>query len=253
MKNHLFIILDAVRYDVFNDLVFVHLPNNPLRTQSHAMWTVPSIFSYLTGISPVRAKTPPYKPGGEAPLKWIPKLLKSNGYHTYMHSGSAWIYLYRDFFSQYFDDFDVKMEHDRLEEFTETMYDEEPFFHTFHILETDNPIFDGEQKYELKKDKEYNLKAMKNSIKYVDRKLPELIDGAPNGTVVTLTADHGECLGENGSWGHGPRVSQAKKNKIGELFRVKEHSKKLYEVPYSVGRVLDGKIKWKDPKKLECE
>jgi len=254
MKNHIFLILDAVRYDIFNEMDFSALPNDPLRTQSHAMWTVPSIFSYLTGMSPVRAKKPPFKTGEESPPDWIPKLLKSNGYRTAFHSGSAWIYLYRRFFSQYFDKFDVNMEHNRLEpDFVNTTFKEEPFFELFHVLETHNPIYDGEKSYELKKDREYNVDAMKSSLDYVDRKLPTLIDGAPDGTVVTLTADHGECLGENGSWGHGPRVSEAKQKKVDGMFRVKEHSKKLYEVPYSVGRVLDGDIKWKGSKKLECK
>lgn len=38
---------------------------------------------------------------------------------------------------------------------------------------------------------------------YLDRQLPRLFDGLPGETIVILTADHGECFGEDGYWGHG--------------------------------------------------
>lgn len=38
---------------------------------------------------------------------------------------------------------------------------------------------------------------------FLDRRLPRLFEGLPGDTVVVLTADHGECLGEDGYWGHG--------------------------------------------------
>ena len=38
---------------------------------------------------------------------------------------------------------------------------------------------------------------------FLDGLLPRLFDGLPGDTVVVLTADHGECFGEDGYWGHG--------------------------------------------------
>ena len=38
---------------------------------------------------------------------------------------------------------------------------------------------------------------------FLDRRLPALFDGLPGETIVVLTADHGECFGEDGYWGHG--------------------------------------------------
>jgi hypothetical protein len=56
---------------------------------------------------------------------------------------------------------------------------------------------------------------------FIDGLLPTLFDGLPGNTIVVLTADHGECFGEDGYWGHGV------------------HHPKVYEVPLAIFR-LDG-------------
>lgn len=38
---------------------------------------------------------------------------------------------------------------------------------------------------------------------FLDRRLAELFAAFPGETVVVLTADHGDCFGEDGYWGHG--------------------------------------------------
>jgi membrane-anchored protein YejM (alkaline phosphatase superfamily) len=38
---------------------------------------------------------------------------------------------------------------------------------------------------------------------FLDTRLPRLFSGIPDNTVVVLCADHGECFGEAGYWGHG--------------------------------------------------
>lgn len=38
---------------------------------------------------------------------------------------------------------------------------------------------------------------------FLDSRLPRLFSGIPDNTVVILCADHGECFGEDGYWGHG--------------------------------------------------
>ncbi len=60
------------------------------------------------------------------------------------------------------------------------------------------------------------------AVEFIDARLPQLFDGLPGDTVVVLTADHGECFGEDGYWGHGI------------------HHTKVYEVPLAIFR-LDGK------------
>jgi hypothetical protein len=46
-------------------------------------------------------------------------------------------------------------------------------------------------------------------VEFLDARLPRLFEALPGETLVILTADHGECFGEDGYWGHGvnhPRV-----------------------------------------------
>lgn len=38
---------------------------------------------------------------------------------------------------------------------------------------------------------------------FLDGLLPRLFDSLPGNTIVILTADHGDCFGEDGYWGHG--------------------------------------------------
>lgn len=38
---------------------------------------------------------------------------------------------------------------------------------------------------------------------FLDTCLPRLFDDLPDNTIVVLTADHGDCFGEDGYWGHG--------------------------------------------------
>lgn len=38
---------------------------------------------------------------------------------------------------------------------------------------------------------------------FLDAQLPDLFEALPGETIVVLTADHGECFGEDGYWGHG--------------------------------------------------
>lgn len=45
-------------------------------------------------------------------------------------------------------------------------------------------------------------------VEHVDRALAPFIDELPTGAVVAFTSDHGEALGEHGSWGHGLNLYQ---------------------------------------------
>lgn len=38
---------------------------------------------------------------------------------------------------------------------------------------------------------------------FLDSRLPRLFNALPGNTIVVLTADHGDCFGEDGYWGHG--------------------------------------------------
>lgn len=57
-------------------------------------------------------------------------------------------------------------------------------------------------------------------VEYVDDKIGELMDIAPEGTHFIVTADHGELFGENGYFGHGPIMHE-----------------KCFEVPFIEGKL----------------
>ena len=61
----------------------------------------------------------------------------------------------------------------------------------------------------------------RQAAEFLDRRLPRLLSGLPDRTLVVVCADHGECFGEDGYWGHA--VSHPK----------------VWEVPLAVFR-LDG-------------
>ncbi len=43
----------------------------------------------------------------------------------------------------------------------------------------------------------------REAAEYLDHQLSRLFNALPGDTIVILTADHGECFGEDGYWGHG--------------------------------------------------
>jgi hypothetical protein len=70
-------------------------------------------------------------------------------------------------------------------------------------------------------DKMRELKARQvRAVEWVDRAIEELFDTVPEGTWITVTADHGELFGEKGYFGHGP-----------------VNHEKVIEVPFVEGRI----------------
>ncbi len=56
------------------------------------------------------------------------------------------------------------------------------------------------------------------AVKHLDKVVEEMFDIVPKNTWITITADHGECFGEGGYFGHGPI-----------------HHDKVFEVPFVEG------------------
>lgn len=78
--------------------------------------------------------------------------------------------------------------------------------------ETSDRFFDDEQMRELHSQQV-------RTVEHVDTVLEGLIEKAPVGTHFIITADHGECFGEGGYFGHGPIIHE-----------------KVMEVPFLEGR-----------------
>ena len=58
------------------------------------------------------------------------------------------------------------------------------------------PIFSAPELLELHQ-------RQQSAVQYVDSLLPKLFKRLPDNTFITVTADHGELLGESGQFGHG--------------------------------------------------
>jgi len=67
--------------------------------------------------------------------------------------------------------------------------------------QTEDQFFDDDQ---MKMLHQQQIK----TVEHVDTLLDELISKAPVGTHFIITADHGECFGEGGYFGHGPIVHE---------------------------------------------
>ena len=66
---------------------------------------------------------------------------------------------------------------------------------------TDDRFFDDDQMRDL------HAQQVK-TVEHVDTLIDALISKAPVNTHFIITADHGECFGENGYFGHGPIVHE---------------------------------------------
>jgi hypothetical protein len=81
------------------------------------------------------------------------------------------------------------------------------------LVRTDDEFFD-QKKLDALRDRQVE------AVRHIDRVVEELFDLAPQGTYITITADHGELFGEDGFFGHGPIQHE-----------------KVYEVPFVEGKL----------------
>jgi arylsulfatase A-like enzyme len=175
----------------------------------------------------------------------LPKVLQDNGYRTVARVSMP-VLNPASHLNKHFDDYKLMANHSDFAGMVEEIefYDDEPqmFFlnlgetHYPYMLEpkslphisgvhgvfkrmddefgkqTDDQFFDDDQMKMLHQQQS-------KCVEYVDSVLDELISKAPTGTHFIITADHGECFGEGGFFGHGPIVHD-----------------KVLEVPFLEGR-----------------
>lgn len=77
------------------------------------------------------------------------------------------------------------------------------------LKETSSEFFDMDTMLALKEKQRTN-------VEYLDRLFEKLYEKLPRNTHVIVTADHGECFGEDGYFGHGPVIHE----KVFEVFFV---------------------------------
>ncbi len=213
--NHLFIILDSVRYDNFQE---AKTPNfdklGPTKkAYSTSCWTLPSIFNLLCIGSHIGANNLlPNKPP-----EWVPTKYKKNGFTTIFLNSNPWILTQRNVFNRdfnYFVDYDFDGKQWPLERMINSCVDkiytlklqEQQWFIFMLVMDTHfyEPI------------KGFRGGSQIKAIEIADNLFEPLFKQLKN-TQVTITSDHGET-----EQGHNPMT-------------LKEFSKDLFEVPIIQG------------------
>lgn len=175
----------------------------------------------------------------------LAKVLKDNGYRTVARVSMPVLNPFSHL-NKHFDDYKLMANHSDFAGMVEEMefYDDEPSFHFLNLGETHYPYMldpkslphisgvhgvfkrmddefgesSSDQFFDDDQMKQLHTQQVK-TVEYVDQVLDALISKAPVDTHFIITADHGECFGEGGYFGHGPIVHE-----------------KVLEVPFLEGR-----------------
>lgn len=244
-QNHALFILDGLRYDTYQSTETDFLPNKShlAKAYSHAVWTVPSMMSYLLGYSPTRIE-PWVFFEGDPGVDRVAQDMQERGYNTAFYSGSAWMSLHREMFEQGFDVYDAELDKNRLQEYVDkdfgnTYTSNKPFFQLFHVMETHHPSYDGKEETEFTTDAFHNYEAQQKALLYADKQIEKIVEDMPVGTTITVTADHGDAWGEGASFGHNPNGGNI------EGFRLKSMPNTVTEIPFVQGEKReDGEMVW---------
>ena len=164
----------------------------------------------------------------------LPKVLQEHGYRT-IGRVSMPVLNPTSHLNRHFDDYKLMSNHNDFAGMVDEIeFDEdEPSFHFLNLGETHYPyMLDGKNLPHVSgvhgvfkhmddslgtqsEDKFFDDTQMRDlhtqqvkTVEYVDGVLDGLIAKAPVGTHFIITADHGECFGENGYFGHGPIVHE---------------------------------------------
>jgi len=250
-KDFLFITLDSLRYDTAALALdagqtrhFRSLVGDWEARRVAATYTLPSHVSMFAGMMPRPARGDDVTLKKEARLfalstSWqryrgrniryffddapnVPKGFESRGYHTVGVGGVGWFStevsastLWRD---QYFQHYLYKPSYgeENPHAFEEQINDlaatlaslpKGRRFVFINVSSTHRPYSNG--------DGTPSVNAQRLCLQYVDRHLPRLLELMQPGTVGVACGDHGDCMGEDGLWGH---------NVVHE---------KVFEVPYA--------------------
>ena len=153
--------------------------------------------------------------------------LRKNGFYTVGSGAATWFA--KDILTKSFEDFKFKRAMAVEEQMNYLLKNlskkatKKPFFAFMNLIETHTPYMHyGEDRSEYsmlarsdmqfppKEDTERIAtrgkklhKAQIEAAEHLDKKLGEFLPQIPKNTLVIVTADHGECFGEDGFWGHG--------------------------------------------------
>jgi len=190
------------------------------KTYSHSPWTMPSIASMFTSLSPREHGIAAWKDPLAKSFITLAEQLKNNGYNTYA-AVSHDIIIPRYGFGQGFDEYDTSIlkkgkslnifSSKHITDYGIRTIDKQtkgaPFFMFLHY-------FDPHKKYFTHKDHKFGdtpLDKYDSEIAFTDHHVNRLLEhlnkkGFGEDTIVVFVADHGEEFGEHGGRYHGWKI-----------------------------------------------
>lgn len=230
-----FITIDALRADRLSCYGY-HINTSPrlcsladdgyqfMNAYSPASWTRLSLTSYMTGLYPVRTTAPSLRAGNPVrEAQTIQRLLNNSGYYTIELEGSGalpytpkrgWDVRWRREDATFTNIVDKKVDM----ALNHIDNGSRPFYLRTHIWGPHNPRY-GDQEYNDSASPfsarffsnithRSRTAAYDTEVAYTDRHIGRLLDGLKrrglyDNTLIIITADHGEGLGDHGYEGHG--------------------------------------------------
>lgn len=234
MRNYALITIDSLRFDVFKSAKLPFLKSFKYeKAFTHGTYTLPAHASFFVGKLPctfsgdfdtlARANrdtdsrqiwrlSNPESPGpcevrleGKNIIDGFNKL----GYNTFGTGGVSWfnenkpayIPAIRDF--KYFKYFGIWGAQKQFKFITHHIKNSNnPYFYFINFGETHHPFKrSNKDVYSDYGDRDKCFNAQKRCLEYLDPIIKDIIDTSSNITII-ICSDHGECMGENGLWGH---------------------------------------------------
>jgi membrane-anchored protein YejM (alkaline phosphatase superfamily) len=230
-KNVVIITMDSCRYDVFQSAYEEDFPaKNVRKAYSQSNWTLPSHESIVRGFLPHGDFVNPLENIGYSLGLRLPRQ------HEYSFAATAMPYLsesrvtensLHECFDNYYCAEKANSSEDVLRKAEKFINPDKNFFALINLGETHLPYHKFKEigtKDMLEKIESGNVS--KNEAKNLQQKrakelidqLNSFIEKLPDNTLIIVTGDHGDLLGEGGGYGHNPNL------------KAKFHQK-LFEVP----------------------
>lgn len=237
-RDFLFVTLDSLRYDTADECLaegltpnFGNLIGRWECRETCATFTLPAHIGMFSGMMPRPLQGDNISLSTEARMfalstSWdrykgrnirfffdnaenVPRGFASKGYHTIGVGGVGWFstevksssfwegqYFQRFLYKASYNPVNPRAFEEQLEDLGSVLssLNDKHRFVFINVSSTHHPYSNG--------DGTRSLAAQKACLAYVDRHLPKLVSFFAKGTLGVVCGDHGDCLGEDGLWGH---------------------------------------------------
>lgn len=237
-RDFLFITLDSLRYDTAQDSLaagstpaFERLVGRWERRETCATYTLPAHVSMFAGSMPRPVRGDDLSVESEPRMfalstSWsrykgrniryffddaenVPKGFESKGYHTIGVGGVGWFssevkassfwegrYFQRFLYKPSYGEIHPRAFEEQIDDLQEVLagLGGGRRFVFVNVSSTHRPYSNG--------DGTMSVQSQRMCLEYIDRNLPKLLALFPRGAVGVVCGDHGDCMGEDGLWGH---------------------------------------------------